>query len=81
MYLEAADELRCARQPPGAWHRLPGDEMLMVDRHMLSVRASQVWCTSDDCRFPQGWTYLPPTSECSGMLHFVFVGGRNALRR
>ena len=41
-YQEAADVRRCARQPDGGWHRLPGIEMLMVVLRLLSVRASQV---------------------------------------
>ena len=45
--LEVAREQRCARQPRGGWHRLPGVEMLMVVLCLLLVRASQVCYLAD----------------------------------
>lgn len=56
-YQEAADVRRCARQPDGGWHRLPGIEMLMVVLRLLSVRASQVCCLADYSRFPRRCIY------------------------
>ena len=64
--LEAAEELRCARLPHGAWHRLPGVERLMLELCVLSVCALQVRCSADSFRFPQGWSYLGPSSERRG---------------
>ena len=80
-YQEAADVRRCARQPDGGWHRLPGVEMLMVVLRLLSVRASQVCYLAAVFCTPNSRSHVRPSSERRATLQIALLCGRKALRQ